>query len=52
MILFFVLFLFRGPEDTPFDGGVFQAKLIFPHDYPLSPPKMKFTSEVFHPNSM
>jgi len=42
--------LIAGPEGTPFDGGVFAAQLIFPHDYPLSPPKMKFTSEVFHPN--
>lgn len=42
--------LISGPEDTPFGGGVFQAKLSFPHDYPLSPPKMKFTSDVFHPN--
>lgn len=31
-------------------GGIFTAKLIFPPDYPLSPPKMKFTCEMFHPN--
>lgn len=42
--------LIAGPEGTAFDGGVFQAKLSFPIDYPLSPPKMKFQSEVFHPN--
>ncbi|RMX39412.1 hypothetical protein pdam_00005996 [Pocillopora damicornis] len=24
--------------------------LVFPPDYPLSPPKMKFTCEMFHPN--
>ena len=41
----------RGPEGTCFEGGVFPAKLIFPPDYPLSPPKMKFTCEMFHPNS-
>lgn len=40
----------RGPEGTPFEGGVFVTELIFPTDYPLSPPKMKFTSEMFHPN--
>ena len=39
-----------GPEDSPFEGGVFVAELVFPLDYPLSPPKMKFTSEMFHPN--
>ena len=42
----------RGPEGTPFEGGVFVTELIFPTDYPLSPPKMKFTSEMFHPNGM
>lgn len=41
----------RGPEGTCFEGGVFPARLIFPPDYPLSPPKMKFTCEMFHPNS-
>jgi ubiquitin-protein ligase len=29
---------------------VFIAKLSFPQDYPLNPPKMKFSSEIFHPN--
>jgi len=48
-----VLFiLYRGPEGTCFEGGVFPAKLVFPSDYPLSPPKMTFTCEMFHPNSM
>jgi len=42
--------LIIGPEDTPFDGGVFRASLQFPTDYPMSPPKMKFISEIFHPN--
>lgn len=46
----FPLSLCRGPEGTPFEGGVFVTELIFPTDYPLSPPKMKFTSEMFHPN--
>uniref|UniRef100_A0A182JVG4 Ubiquitin-conjugating enzyme E2 G2 n=1 Tax=Anopheles christyi TaxID=43041 RepID=A0A182JVG4_9DIPT len=42
--------LITGPEGTCFEGGIFTAKLIFPPDYPLSPPKMKFTCEMFHPN--
>lgn len=42
---------FSGPEGTCFEGGVFPAKLAFPADYPLSPPKMQFTCEIFHPNS-
>lgn len=43
--------LIAGPEGTCFAGGVFPARLNFPPDYPLSPPKMKFICEMFHPNS-
>jgi ubiquitin-conjugating enzyme E2 G2 len=39
-----------GPEGTPHAGGIFCATLSFPRDYPLSPPKMRFTTEMFHPN--
>jgi len=42
--------LITGPDGTCFEGGVFPAKLTFPSDYPLSPPKMKFTCDLFHPN--
>lgn len=42
--------LIVGPKDTPFEGGVFSAKLVFPSDYPLSPFKMKFEPPLFHPN--
>ncbi|XP_057553014.1 ubiquitin-conjugating enzyme E2 G2 isoform X2 [Hippopotamus amphibius kiboko] len=43
--------LIMGPEDTCFEFGVFPAILSFPLDYPLSPPKMRFTCEMFHPNT-
>eukprot|EP00008_Paramoeba_atlantica_P012356 CAMPEP_0201479448 /NCGR_PEP_ID=MMETSP0151_2-20130828/4147_1 /ASSEMBLY_ACC=CAM_ASM_000257 /TAXON_ID=200890 /ORGANISM="Paramoeba atlantica, Strain 621/1 / CCAP 1560/9" /LENGTH=164 /DNA_ID=CAMNT_0047860945 /DNA_START=79 /DNA_END=573 /DNA_ORIENTATION=+ len=39
-----------GPPDTPFEGGAFEAKLLFPSDYPHAPPKMIFTSRMWHPN--
>lgn len=42
--------IITGPTDTPYENGVFQAKLSFPKDYPLSPPVMRFTSEMYHPN--
>lgn len=32
------------------DGGYFNAIMSFPSNYPLSPPTVKFTSEVWHPN--
>ena len=39
-----------GPPDSTHDGGVFRAELEFPKDYPYNPPKMRFTSEMWHPN--
>ena len=42
--------LIQGPEETPYEGGVFMAEMKFPKDYPLSPPKMRFLGEVWHPN--
>ena len=42
--------LLPGPEDTPFEGGVFSARLSFPPSYPLEPPTMRFDPPLFHPN--
>ncbi|KYQ91730.1 ubiquitin-conjugating enzyme E2 [Tieghemostelium lacteum] len=39
-----------GPVGTDYEHGLYIAQLTFPTDYPLSPPKMVFTSEMFHPN--
>jgi len=39
-----------GPEDTPYEGGTFKAKMTFPPDYPYNPPVVKFISNIFHPN--
>eukprot|EP00040_Diaphanoeca_grandis_P044416 m.12236 g.12236 ORF g.12236 m.12236 type:complete len:165 (-) comp9226_c0_seq1:47-541(-) len=39
-----------GPDDTPFEGGLYTATLSFPKSYPNAPPKMKFTCDMFHPN--
>ncbi|XP_052042591.1 uncharacterized protein LOC127687708 isoform X4 [Apodemus sylvaticus] len=33
-----------------YEGGVFKAYLIFPKDYPLWPPKMKFITDIWPPN--
>ena len=32
------------------EGGCFKAHLYFPKEYPQRPPKMKFMSEMWHPN--
>ena len=42
--------LLVGPENTIYEGGIFRAVIDFPADYPNSPPKMTFTSPMWHPN--
>lgn len=39
--------LIIGPPDTPYEGGFFKAHLLFPKEYPLRPPKMKFITEIW-----
>ncbi|KAI5181574.1 ubiquitin-conjugating enzyme E2 A [Nematocida sp. AWRm80] len=39
-----------GPEDTPFEDGVFELKIKFPNTYPLHPPEVSFITKIFHPN--
>ncbi|CAL9100164.1 unnamed protein product [Musa acuminata var. zebrina] len=39
-----------GPPDTLYDGGYFNAIMSFPSNYPNSPPSVRFTSEMWHPN--
>ena len=39
-----------GPPETYYEGGLFKAHLEFPLDFPQRPPKMKFISEIWHPN--
>jgi ubiquitin-conjugating enzyme E2 G1 len=39
-----------GPQDTLYEGGFFNAIMTFPFNYPNSPPTVKFTSEIWHPN--
>ncbi|KAF9354959.1 Ubiquitin-conjugating enzyme E2 15 [Mortierella sp. AD094] len=39
-----------GPQDTLYEGGFFRAIMTFPPDYPVMPPKLKFVSDMYHPN--
>ncbi|KAF5380739.1 hypothetical protein D9757_007152 [Collybiopsis confluens] len=41
---------FPGPEDTPYQGGIFEVDILIPDAYPFQPVKMKFTTKVYHPN--
>jgi len=39
-----------GPPETPWEGGIYSLRLQFNENYPEKPPRVRFTSEVFHPN--
>ena len=39
-----------GPEDTIWEGGIFQLSMEFSEQYPMKPPTVKFITNIFHPN--
>jgi ubiquitin-protein ligase len=40
----------QGPNGTVYEGGVFDIDIIIPKQYPFEPPKMKYTTKIWHPN--
>ena len=41
---------FLGPKDSPYRGGFFYLKIIFPKNYPKSGPEIIFLTPIYHLN--
>jgi len=39
-----------GPQDSAYDGGVYKLELFLPEEYPMTPPKVRFLTKIYHPN--
>ena len=39
-----------GPNDTPYKGGIFNFKILFPFDFPESSPQVIFLNPIYHLN--
>lgn len=40
----------KGPESSPYAGGVFKVDIKMPTDYPHKAPTIKFVTKTYHPN--
>ena len=40
LLLAFRHYVVKGPENTPYEGGFYHGKLIFPKEFPFRPPRI------------
>lgn len=40
----------EGPYLSPYEGGIFKLEIFLTDEYPMSPPKLRFLTKIYHPN--
>jgi len=40
-----------GPAQSPYEGGIFKLELFLTDGYPMEPPKVRFLTKLYHPNT-
>lgn len=42
--------IIEGPAQSPYANGIFKLELFCPEEYPMSAPKVRFLTKIYHPN--